>query len=493
MGKSIDLKPADDVAADLDMTPFDVCEKNLKKRVASGKIPGYCSAVVYKGRLLRADSCGYADPTSRLKYGPDVIMRLYCMTKPFVAVAFLKLQERGLVSMKDPVEKYIPAFRGVSVVASSKSVFTKSKKLRPTPGQFTLEHCLTHTAGLPYGSGFNFAPESPEEHMCNELVVGVEEGSIKSLGNFIDELSKLPLRLMPGKEYRYSYGLDIVGRVIEIASGMKLSKFMEKELFKPLRMHDTAFSFPRSKAKRVAAIYCNRTSAKNLGMKASELPNGKHALCRFDGKKPQDSVFMEGNCSGVESGGGFQGSFSGGCVSTVNDCTRFVAMLCNFGELDGVRILQECTVKRWCLTDLFPHVIPSGKVQRAAGKPYGWSALGEVGIPRTARDPAFNKEADYEVGETGGGGAACTYWSVNPTRDMAIVWFTQICDNEPYEKDNENPYVAARTVCPLNHAYKPYNAKLKAKKAQASMQKKKYAQKVRPSIKKAKGYAKRKA
>merc|ERR1719343_805222 len=87
----------------LDTEPFKVYEKALRKRVDKGLIPGYCSAVLYKGKLLHTDAYGYADPAAKTKYGPDVLCRLYCMSKPFVAAGILILLDRGLISVKDPV------------------------------------------------------------------------------------------------------------------------------------------------------------------------------------------------------------------------------------------------------------------------------------------------------------------------------------------------------------------------------------------------------
>merc|ERR1719436_973400 len=101
--------------------------------------------------------------------------------------------------------------------------------------------------------------------MCDEVVQGTEKGTIKNLAEFADALGKLPLRFHPGKRYGYSYGLDILGRVIEVVSGMTLGKFLEKEIFGPLKLKDTGFSLPKSKLNRLAAVYCGRESAINVG------------------------------------------------------------------------------------------------------------------------------------------------------------------------------------------------------------------------------------
>jgi len=138
----------------------------------------------------------------------------------------------------------------------------------------------------------------------------------------------------------------------------------------------------------------------------------------------------------------------GGLVSTVNDCARFIGMMACGGRLGNVRILKEATVKRYCYKNLFPEALHKGKYQRTNNTPYGWTAIGEIGVPKTARDTLPDEADSFEVGEVGGGGAACTYWSINPDRDLAVAWFTQSVDNDPYVKAEENIFAAARKVCP---------------------------------------------
>lgn len=428
--------------SNLDMKHFEVYEKTLRKRVDAGKIPGFCSAVLYKGQLLHSDAYGMADPATKLKYGPDVMCRLYCMSKPFVGVGILILLDRGLLSIKDPVKKYLPCFKDVKKTRSA---------LKPKP--LTILHCLTHTGGLPYGVDFGQSHGGdPELKRCDPLVQRTESQEIKSLEQFVEELAQLPLSFEPGKEYHYSYSLDVLGRVIEVVSGMKLGDFLKKELFTPLGMTNTGFSFPLKKAKQLAALYCGAGSAKSLSKVNSgvkkPIPRGKDALCRIDGLKPQDSRWCQGKSCLIQSGGGMMGHNQGGLVSTVNDCIRFLGMLASGGAFGGVRILREATVKRFCYTDLLPQVITSGQKQKANGTTFGWTAIGEMGVPLGPRDKKPAEQDSFEIGEVGGGGAACTYWAINPSRDLAIAWFTQQMDNDPYVKEEENIYAAARKAVP---------------------------------------------
>eukprot|EP00927_Polykrikos_kofoidii_P035829 TRINITY_DN30344_c0_g1_i1.p1 TRINITY_DN30344_c0_g1~~TRINITY_DN30344_c0_g1_i1.p1 ORF type:complete len:515 (-),score=71.52 TRINITY_DN30344_c0_g1_i1:330-1874(-) len=449
---STPLLPRVHDTSSFDMGGFRIYEQAIRKYVDSGKIPGYCSAVIHKSKLLHLDSYGDADPAMRLKYGPHVLMRLYCMTKPFVAVGVLMLQEKGLLSLLDPVMKYIPAFNGVGLAANKDAVLETAPR-KPTP--FTILQCLTHTAGLPYGTSFNESPKSGEEKMCQpDLVDAVETGDVADLADFVNRLAKLPLRVRPGKEYKYSYSVEVLGRIIEVVSGKRLGNFLAAEIFKPLKMRDTSFAFRKTKSKRLAAVYCSPKSARTLfGVKASALPRGKAALCRIDGKKPQQSRWIKGyphSCK-VEAGGGMVGANMGGLISTVADSARFVAMLSNGGELEGVRILRYVTIKKWCLKNLLPMAIHGArKRQLTDGKPFGWSALGEVGVKRKAGEPPIKQGEDFEVGDCGGAGAACTCWSFNVRQNLAVVWFTQQMDNDAYGSGDSNIYMATQRAIPQN-------------------------------------------
>lgn len=430
----------------LDLSPFETYERALRRRVDRGKIPGYCSAVLHRGALLHVDAYGLADMERGLPYGPDVLVRLYCMTKPFVAAAVLLLYDRGQLDLWDPVAKHIPSFRQAKVVSRASAIQAVAPEKPPPP---TIMHCLTHTAGLPYGTDFNQRPYSPETKSCHGLVQRVETGEVASLGQFVDALAALPLRARPGSHWHYSWGIDVLGRVVEAVSGLPLGRFLQQEVFGPLGMKDTAFSVPEAKASRLAAVYCNRESAMLLGARPGSLPRGKEALCRIDGARPEESRWMAGRCCPVESGGGIMGANMGGLVSTLNDSARFFGMLLGRGEFGGVRILRAETVEHFCFTDLLPACITSGIQQRAWGAPLGWTAIGEIGLPKSSKDATSDgKYNNFEVGEVGYGGAACTFWALNPARDTAILWFTQSLDNEPFVRDDESIYVAARLAVP---------------------------------------------
>jgi len=433
--------------SDLDRSFMSRYEKSMRRRVDDGKLPGYTCCLVRRGCLVHMDSYGYADLERKTPFGPDTILRMYCMTKTPIAVGLLMLQEQGKLKLTDPVSKYLPAFAKQGIVANANSI-NKAKENAASPAKgVTLLRLMTHSAGFGYGGGFGVEEKSPAERAYSLLTGGVERGEISSLEHFCDELARLPLRGPPGKKYSYSLGLDLLSRVIEVVSGKRLDLFLRTAIFDPLGMHDTAFSVPRRKLHRLAGLYACKATAKTLREGPRPLPRSASKLVRVDGARPEDSAWADGRQCPVLSGGGFMGKNSGGLVSTLRDQARFVVMLANGGVFEGRRYLRQETVQKYCMEDLLvlPHVV--GERQKAGGKPYGWSALGEVGVEFAKRDPE-RTAADFEETEVGMGGAATTYWSINPSRELVSLWFSQQIDNESWEKDDEDYWAMARKMVP---------------------------------------------
>lgn len=432
----------------LRMKPLEVFEKLMRKRVDNGYIPGYSGHVLYKGKVIHTDSYGWADPKMKLKYKPNTLMRLYCMTKPYVVVGILNLHDRGLLNVHDPIHKYIPSWKHARVAKNGG--WKSSKAVKGPP--ISIMNCLTHTASMPYGQCLNYPCDGPEHKSCDHIVKALEDGTMTELSDFCDQLARVPLRDNPGTRYRYSHSLDVLGRVIEVVTGKTLGRFLEDEIYKPLGMKDTSFYFPKSKANRLAAVYVGRESAKHMGVKIKSKSRSKHLLVRVDGESPFDSqwyIHGKRRCK-IESGGGMIGHNMGGLISTVDDSALFLQMLVNGGELNGVRVVKKETMEKYGFVDMLPSCIRTGKKQKEAGTPFGWTVLGEIGVKRGPNDAVPKPKDEFEVGEIGGGGAACTFWTINPRRHFAVVWFTQQMDNDPGETEDTNLNIVARKVCPVD-------------------------------------------
>jgi len=434
----------------------------MKERVDAGLLPGYCSCVINKGEVAHVSEYGYADLEHGRPFTKDSIVRIYCITKTIVAVGILILFERGMLKLTDMVSKYIPAFKRVCVVKCGSAISVPGPYLPSVAAKFTILRLLTHTAGVGYASDFANKATDPHTKMYEPLLGAIDKGEIASLERYVEKLAQLPLRFQPGKTLKYAMGHDILARIIEIVSGMSLDSFLKKEIFEPLGMNDTSFFVPQQKASRLAALYGNRERAermaKRFGKWPKVLPRGKHALCRIDGDKPSESNWFEGNQCKVLSGNGILGSNTGGLVSTLADQARFFTMLLNGGVLNKNRILKETTLQEWAFENLLPLPGSRGKHRRTGCGWTGWSALGERGMKRTKTDPKARFD-DYEEGEVAMGGAANTYWSVNPVRDQVTLWFSQALDSDSWGGDRttkagvdkpspDNFTAAARLVAP---------------------------------------------
>eukprot|EP00927_Polykrikos_kofoidii_P032963 TRINITY_DN27938_c0_g1_i1.p1 TRINITY_DN27938_c0_g1~~TRINITY_DN27938_c0_g1_i1.p1 ORF type:complete len:520 (+),score=77.53 TRINITY_DN27938_c0_g1_i1:54-1613(+) len=434
--------------------------KAMRNQMERGIIPGYSCLVICGDEVIHVDACGYADMETKTPMRTDTIVRLYCMTKSIVATALMVLVERGCCALEDDVANYIPLFSNVRVVAKPSNDISSANDKTPNK-KVTLRHLLCHCSGLGYGQEFNFPPHGPAE-TYHELVLGVESGRLSSIASFCDELAELPLWHKPGEQFEYSYGLDVLGRVIEVVSGFPLDVFLKKTLFGPLGMQDTSFSVPKEKLPRLAALYGSIGTAKALGDAEpnQELPPGapEWSLTRLDGQRSEDSAWTGRNGT-VLSAGGFMGHNRGGLVSTLNDQARFFLMIAHGGKLPGgPQILKEDTVQEMVGRDwlrlpecLGEPQLNTGLSGVTASGAFGWNALGELGI----KDEASQSSKDeFELHEYGYAGIAGTFWSINPTRDLIVLWFSQQVDNHSWTSDAGNLWLAARQAVSVANVVK---------------------------------------
>jgi len=277
-------------------------------------------------------------------------------------------------------------------------------------------------------------------------------GQIKNLKELSRAIAALPLRFHPGEKYLYSYGLDIVGRVVEAISGKPLDRFLKAEIFDPLGMKDTGFSVPPGVAKkRLVALYATPENKEAMGAKADPAAV-KHrsplgTLVRVDGERPEQSAWVGGRSCPVLSGGGIMGQNRGGMISTLADQACFYLMLLRGGRLSQAsrQILRPKTIEAMWGKDWLAQPSTVGRPCRDKGKLFGWHALGEIGIvkrPMRQHYPDF-----FELGEWGMAGAACTHVTVVPKRKLLCLWFTQTLEGWPgWKSPEQNLWTAAREV-----------------------------------------------
>jgi CubicO group peptidase (beta-lactamase class C family) len=363
----------------------------FRRYVDDGLLPGWTALVARDGRVAYLERYGQRDLEAGLPVEPDTIFRIYSMTKPITSVAAMMLWEEGAFQLRDPVSAFIPSFAETKVWRSGS---VTNHLLDPVTEPMCIWHLLTHTAGLTYG--FLYA------HPVDELYrrAGFEWGAPPGvdLAGLCDQWAALPLLYQPGREWNYSVATDVLGRVVEVASGMSLDRFFAERIFEPLGMRDTGFSVPEDQQHRLAALYIPE-------------PGSRRAL-RFD---------TMGNAAltppAFLSGGG-------GLVSTIADYHRFTQMLLNLGELDGHRLLGPRTLDLMTRNHL-----PGDADLTEYGRPlFAETTFDGVGFGlgfSVTLDPVKAK-VPGSVGDFAWGGAASTAFWVDPVEDLTVVFLTQL-------------------------------------------------------------------
>ena len=355
------------------------------KEVGAKRLPGAVAMVSRKGRLVYVHAFGARDPKTGDPMKVDSIFRIYSMTKPFVAVAAMILVEDGVLQLSDPVAKWLPAFKALKVSTPSGDV--------PPDRPMNVQDLLRHTAGLAYGELTQNAAIKDALAKAGLFKPGVIAFDARDMtgSEQVERLSKIPLIHQPGTTWEYSLATDVLGRVIEAASGKRLGEFLQARLFGPLKMMDTGFWVPDGKRRRLAEPFDKDP--------ASDAP-----ITLIDVSKEP----------GNDSGGG-------GSVSTAGDYLRFEQMLENGGILDGERILSRTTIKLMTSDQLGPRILvaptPGGQVLGASGYTFG---LGLAVRPADGLATLPGSAGDYFWA-----GFAGTFFWVDPKEELVAVFMEQ--------------------------------------------------------------------
>ncbi len=376
----------------------------LRERyIGSGKLPCAQVQVWRRGELALDAVLGLADRERNRPLEKDAIFRIYSMTKPVTSVAFMMLVEQGLVALDDPVAKVIPEWANLGVFAAGTDAgWATTPPARP----MLMIDLLRHTSGLTYG----FQMQGNIDAAYRKLKVA-EDLRLGTLQEFIDKLAKLPLVFSPGEAWNYSVSTDVLGYLVEKISGLPFADFLDQNIFQPLGMVDTAFTVAADKKHRLTACY----AAGVLGSRAVKA--GPPPLQ----DDPETSPYL--TPTDFPSGGG-------GLTSTMADYMRFARMLLNGGELDGARLLSPKTLQLMTANHL-----PGGKDLTQMSKSlfseatYAGVGFG-LGFGVTV-DPAATMIPGSR-GDFFWGGAASTFFWVDPAEDMAVVFMTQLLPSSAY-------------------------------------------------------------
>ncbi len=355
----------------------------IQSHIDRNEIAGVVTLIARDGRAVHHKSFGFRRIETGEPMTNDVIFRIASMSKAVTTVAVMLLYQEGKLLLTDPVSKYIPQFRNtvVAVPPPAGAPDTVSFVTAPAVRPITIHHLLTHTSGLTYGAG-------PAEKLYKEANLDdwYFADHDETIGEAVLRLASLPLAGQPGEGYLYGFSTDVLGYLVEVVSGMPLDRFFEERIFRPLGMSDTYFYLPREKANRLATVY--------------GIDGNRHLAAR---ETPETSDNLIGPRKAFSGGAGL--------VSTATDYGRFLQMLLNEGELDGVRLLAPKTVEimhRNHVGDRYD----SGK----RGFGLGFWVLEDLG-----RYGEMGTKGAY-----GWGSAYYPQYWVDPQEDMIALFMTQL-------------------------------------------------------------------
>ncbi len=384
----------------------------LDHQVASERLAGASVLIQRRGETVFFDAAGVQDLENRKAFADDTIVRIYSMTKPVTTVAAMQLYEAGCFQLDDPISRYLPEFADTPVWCGGKLTNTE-----PQAQPMTVRHLMTHTSGLTYGFMHTNAVDA--EYRAR----GIEfPGAGGRLRDWVERLAEVPLVCQPGSQWNYSVSTDVLGALVEVWSGQNLADYLERNVLDPLGMYDTRFTLRPEDRDRFASLYGPRTGGGLSGVarQASAEEQAARGGLKLQESGP-DSRFLEP--TELYSGGG-------GLTGTIGDYGRFCQMLLNGGQLDGVRILSPTTVRYMRTNQL-----PEGRDMAGMGQPV-WSETSYEGIGfglgfAVVIDPV-KAHIIASPGEHHWGGAASTFFWLDPVEDLAVVFLTQLMPSSTY-------------------------------------------------------------
>ncbi len=361
----------------------------LKAEIAKGKLPGAVALVARKGRIAYFESFGVQDPMTGTPMAKDAIFRIYSMTKPLVSVAAIMLMEDGRLVLTDPVSRHLPELTKLPVsVSKVDPIFAKvTYQLVPAEREMTVQDLLRHTAGLVYGELTVNAPvkEAYAKAGAYQPSGLPFDARASTPTEQVAGLSKAPLAHQPGTVWEYSFASDVLGRVVEAASGMRLGQFLQQRLFVPLKMTDAGFFIAPEKMRRLAQ------------------PSRENPIKLIDVSAPPKN----------DSGGA-------GAVSTTMDYARFSQMLLNGGRLDDTRVLSRTSVALMTSDHLGRISAPLTPGELLLGTP-GYT----FGLGFAVRQGPGVAGVPGSAGEFMWAGFAGTYFWADPKEELLGVLMTQ--------------------------------------------------------------------
>lgn len=354
----------------------------LEQYSKDGRVAGGVAMVARRGKVVFSHAWGARDREANSPMRQDALFRIASQSKAITSVAIMMLQENGKLLISDPVSKFIPEFANTTVaVAKDSGGYDVVKAKR----QITIRDLLTHTAGIGYGTGT--AKDKWEAAGVTGWYLSNRDETIQDT---VKKIAALPMDAHPGEKWIYGYATDILGAVVEKASGQAFDQFLAGRIFGPLEMNDTAFYVPQGKAGRLAAVY--------------SVKDGKIERAPDPGLGVGQGAYVTGPRKNFSGGAGL--------VSTASDYLRFLQMIANGGTLDGKRLMSRKSVELM----IADHLRNIAYTSDGQGFGLGFAVTKDVG----------SRGVPSSIGEFGWGGAYhSTYW-VDPKEQLVVVYFTQL-------------------------------------------------------------------
>lgn len=354
----------------------------IQHHVDQKHLAGGVVYIARKGQTAHLKAFGHQDIEAGVAMPTDAIFRIASMSKAVTSVAVMMLYEEGKLMLRDPLHKHLPAFRNQVVALPAPKDAPPGTKFvtEPVRRPIQIRDLLAHTAGLTYGDG-----PAVDLYKAAGLHGWYFADKNETIGEAINRLATLPLHGHPGESWQYGYATDVLGHLVEVLSGLPLDRFIEERICRPLGMKDTSFFLPPGKEARLAPVY--------------GIEGGR--LVRTEDSTKSDYVQGPRKC------------FSGGAglLSTIQDYGRFLQMLANGGELDGVRLLNPRTVA-------LMHENHTGDLYRRDTAAFG------LGFWLNS-DPGFYGELSNR-GAYGWGSAYFPQYLVDPEKNLVAIFMTQL-------------------------------------------------------------------
>jgi CubicO group peptidase (beta-lactamase class C family) len=349
----------------------------MKSYIDQGKLAGTLTLVARNGKIVYLNAQGMQDREAGIAMSEDTIFRIYSMSKPVTAVAAMTLWEQGKFHMFDPIAKYLPELANMKVYVSGSG----DDIVEDAKSPIRIIDLFMHTSGFSYGFS-----NSEVDKLYKKMLSKPDQ---LNRDNILTKFAELPLTHQPGTAWNYGVSTDIIGFLVEKLSGKKLGEYMQETIFRPLGMKDTGFYVPADKVDRLTQIYTADKTGQTIVME----------------KEPVGDFMSDPKIHNA----------GGGLVSTMQDYFTFAQMMLNGGEINGVRILGRKTVEYMSSNHLPKNLIPYSNSSQGEG--YGLAMSVTV-------DPEMAGFMTSK-GDFGWGGAASTYFRVDPEEKIVMISMAQ--------------------------------------------------------------------